>query len=173
MAIVVEDGTGKTASETYISEADATAYLTARRTSTQLTAWTASSSAEKESALRLAAQYLDTMYKEAWLAWRYSDDQALDWPRVGLTIDNVTYDASEIPQQLIDATAELAIKVIDGDVLFADMADEGTIQSKTVRVGPITEGVAYAGGSRGIKRYRLVDAMISVLLKDTSQLERA
>ncbi|KKK58804.1 hypothetical protein LCGC14_3040730, partial [marine sediment metagenome] len=155
MALVVEDGTGLSTAESYISVTNATTYLAARRTTAQLATWTAADTAAKENALRLAAQWLDTRYKDEWASWRFSDDQALDFPRSGVVIDGVAYETTEIPQQLIDATAELGLKVTDGDVLFDDMADEGTVGSKSIRVGPISEATTYLGGSKGIKRYRL------------------
>lgn len=173
MALVVEDGTGKTDAESYISTADITTYLTARRTTTQLATWTAASETVKEHAARLATQYLDSTYKDLWDSWRYSDDQALDFPRTGVEIDGVAYDSDELPQQLLDAAAKLALKVTDGDVLFADMADEGTVSSRSVRVGPITEAVSFTSGSRGIKKYRLVEIIIAPLIATISQLDRA
>lgn len=170
MALVVEDGTGKTDAESYLSEADADAYHAARSANAT---WAAALAADKEQALRLATQYLDTTYQDCWNALRWSNNQKLDWPRSGLVIDGVGYNADDIPQQLLDATAELALKVVSGgDTLFADMSDEGTLASKSVRVGPITKSVSYAGGSRGVKRYRLVEQLISPLIYATNRVER-
>ncbi len=173
MALVVEDGTGKSDAESYISTADVTTYLTARRVATDFATWTAADATTKEIAVRLATQWLDARYHERWRGVKFSGTQALNWPRDSVELDSYILSASDIPQQLLDATAELALKETDGDTLFADMADEGTVSSKAVRIGLISESIDYSGGSRGIKRYRLVEALVSVLIEPSNQLQRA
>lgn len=170
MALVTEDGTGKADAESYVSLAAATTYHAAHSGSAS---WIAATDSAKENALRQATQWLDVTYKDDWVGSRYSSTQALYWPRYGLTIDEVSYETDDLPQQLLDATSELALRVIDGDTIFADMSDEGSMASKTVRVGPITKSVSYSGGSRGIKRYRLVEELVRVLIVETSVLERS
>jgi hypothetical protein len=167
MALVVEDGTGKSDAESYLSVADADAYHTAHGN----TGWTGDD-AVKEVALRLATRWLNATYQARWIGDRFSSGQALSWPREDAEVDGYVLDAADLPQQLLDATAELALKQVEGDTLFADMSDEGTLKSTTVRVGPITDSKTYQGGSRGIKRYRLAEALVSVLLKPGSQLQR-
>ena len=56
MALVVEDGTGKTDADSYLSLVDADAYNLAHSASTD---WNGAVEAVKEKALRLATQYLD------------------------------------------------------------------------------------------------------------------
>jgi hypothetical protein len=170
MALVVEDGTGKSDAESYVSVADADTYHAAHSGSAD---WTGASTAEKEKALRLATQWLGASYDGRWLGVRFSGDQALSWPRDSVELDGYILSASDIPQQLLDATCELALKDVEGDELFADMADEGTVGSTTVRVGPITDSKTYLGGSRGIKRYRLVEALVSALIQPGNQLQRS
>ena len=74
MAIIVEDGTGLTTAETFVSVADADAYHLAMNNAT----WTGAE-AVKESALRRAAQYIDTRYR--YKGERKNLNQALEWPR--------------------------------------------------------------------------------------------
>lgn len=124
MALIVEDGTGLPNSESYISVANAEIYMVANKLSTVLTAWTAASEANKEVAARQATDYLDGKYR-----WRGStekpqagsgDTQALDWPRIGVTDEQgVEYDG--LPQQLIDATAEMMFLVIDGTTISVNV----------------------------------------------------
>jgi hypothetical protein len=170
MALVTEDGTGKTDAESYISVAAADAYHLIHSISST---WAAATTAVKEAALRQAAQYLDTTYKDKWKGFRADDDQALDWPREGLVIDGVVYDSADLPTQLLEAAAELALKVVDGDVIFADMDDEGSVKSRSVRVGPITEAVSFSGSSRGIKRYRLVEGLVAPLIEMSNTVSRS
>lgn len=173
MALVVEDGTGKSNADAYISTADVTTYLTARRVAADFATWTAADTPTKEIAVRLATQWLDSRYQERWRGVKFDGAQALNWPRDSVELDGFILSASDLPQQLLDATAELALKVTDGDTLFADMADEGTVRSKAVRIGLISERVEYAGGSKGVKRYRLVEALVSVIIEPSNQLKRA
>lgn len=170
MALMVEDGSGKSDAESYVSVADADTYHAAHSGSSD---WSGADTADKEKALRLGTQWLDARYRERWRGTRYSGTQALDWPRYSVVIDDYILDPSELPQQLLDAACELALKKIEGDTLFPDMADEGVLVSKTVRVGPITSAKTYLGGTKGVKRYRLIEALVAVLIESHNQLERA
>jgi hypothetical protein len=169
MALVTEDGSGKSDAESYLSVADADSYHTTHGDPSD---WSGATTAEKEAALRLATQYLDATYDGRWSGVKFSADQALSWPRDSVEVDGYVLSASDLPQQLLDATAEAALKQAGGDTLFPDMADEGTVKSTTVKVGPITDSKTYSGGSRGIKKYRLVEALVKAITKPANQLER-
>ncbi len=171
MALIVEDGSGKSDAEAYVSVADADTYHANRSGNST---WAAAADDVKERALRLATQWLDTTYKELWAGVRWSDSQLLDWPRICVTVDSLARSSDEIPTQLTEASAELAFKiVVDGDTLFNDVAKDGDVHSTSVRVGPITKSVTYLGGSVGVKSYRLIEALIKPLLDISNQLERA
>lgn len=170
MALVVEDGTGKSDAESYSSVADADSYHANHSGSTD---WSGATTETKERALRLATQWIDTTYHDRWDSLRWGDTQRLAWPRSGVVIDGIPYDPDELPRALLEATAELALKNVQGDTLFADMADEGVLSSQSVRVGPITESKTYAGGSRGVKKYRLVEAMLRPLLVAGTKVQRS
>ena len=173
MALVVEDGTGKTDANSYLSEADADTYNTNHSVSTD---WSGATQANKEIALRLATQYLDVRYKSLWKGVKYADAQALDWPRIWAekegTYDSSYYDQESIPQILKDATAELALRVIEGDTLFDDIIKPGTIKSQSVTVGPIKKSTSYMGGYTQVKKYPLIDGLVKSLIKNSSSLER-
>jgi hypothetical protein len=170
VALIVEDGSGKSDAQSYVSVADADSYHTNHSASTD---WTNATTAEKEKALRLATQWLDASYHGRWKGVRFSAGQALDWPRDSVELDGYVLSASDLPQQLLDATCEMALKEVQGDVLLVDLADEGTIKSKTVRVGPITDSKTYEGGSRGIKKYRLAESLVRPLIRPSGQMQRA
>ena len=76
-----------------------------------------------------------------------------------------------MPQRLEDATAELALRVVGGDTLFADISKPGTIKSQSVTAGPISKSVAYMGGYTQVKGYPLIDGLVKSLI-NSGTLER-
>jgi hypothetical protein len=125
MAIVVEDGTGKPDANSYASVATADAYHADRGN----TAWLAEQAA-KETALVRATQYIESRYRGRWPGTRLKlRDQRLEWPRYGafvnygpdyvadsyvrdnsLAVDKWPIGTNEVPQELIDATCEAALR---------------------------------------------------------------
>jgi len=102
MALVVEDGTGKSNAESYLSVADCDTY----HTNMGNTGW-AGDATVKEVALRKATKFLDNKFRLRWKGTRTNEDQALAWPRSNVEdIDGFYYDSDGIPQTLKDATAE-------------------------------------------------------------------
>lgn len=141
MALVIEDGSGRSDAEAYISVADADAYFLARGNAT----WAALTAEVKEQALRRAADYMVAVYGQRWRSEPVTTTQALSWPRV-------EYDP--IPVAVGRANAELALRASAADLL----ADQGA-QVASEQVGPIA--VAYAPGARQSTRYAAVDAMLA------------
>lgn len=169
MALIVEDGTGKTNAESYLSVTDADTYNLAHSSSAL---WTAATNEVKEKALRLATQYLDVRYNGRWKSFRTNETQALAWPRAyAIDDDGYYWDSDQMPQRLKDATAELALRVVGGDTLFADITKPGVISSTSVTVGPISKSVSYAGGYNQVKGYPLIDGLVRQLIS-TGTLER-
>jgi hypothetical protein len=155
MALEVEDGTGKTDAETYISVADASTYFTARGNA----AWGAlASDAIREAALRKATEYMTGQYRTRWQGARYTEDQALDWPRQGVVRDSWAVGYDEVPVEVQRACAELALKASSADLL-ADQ--EQAVVSE--QVGPIS--VTYDKNSPQRKRYPAIEAMLAPYLK--------
>jgi len=171
MAFVVETGSGSSTANSYLSVAAADTYHADHGDSSD---WSGASDASKEKALRVATQYLDVKYDGRWQAVRSNEDQVLDWPRDGVVDpDGYTYDSDAMPQCLLDAVAELALRVIEGDTLLDDITHPGTFKSKRVKVGPIDTTKVYVGGGSQVKRYPLVERLLSHLLTDSDTLSRA
>ena len=103
MTLIVEDGSGLSTSESYISVSDADA----RHTALGNTAWTGAD-AVKESALRRATQYMTQAYRQRWKGTRLLREQALDWPRYGVIVDNFYLDTVIVPDDVANACADLA-----------------------------------------------------------------
>ena len=163
MALIVEDGTGKTDAESYISVADADTYFTNRGNAT----WAALSTAQKEQSLRKATDYMQATYGLRWDGIRVSTAQALDWPRAYVEVKQATAGYSTLPGYYVDnavpavvahACAELAVRASAADLL----ADVGA-QVKQKTVGPIS--VTYADGARQTTQYEIVDRMLAPLFR--------
>lgn len=154
MALVVEDGTGKSDADSYLSVADATAYFVATDTKDAerhdlIAAWAEDQNdSKREAALREATAYLDGRYLERWVGSKASSAQALAWPRTG------AYDAhgyaiasTTIPSKLKHATAELALRAIASTVVPDIAANTGTLTAKTVTAGAVTLSQQWASGT--------------------------
>lgn len=114
MALVVEDGTGLSTAESYISVADADTYFTNHGSPSD---WTSAATAEKESALRYATSFLDDSY--SWYSSIINTDQALGWPRVDYW-DSEGRIISGVPQKIKDATCEMALEHLKNSLNFDD-----------------------------------------------------
>lgn len=175
MALVVEDGTGKTDAESYCSVADADSYLALNyvSTNTSLVAWNAAATATKEIALRTATQYLDIHFDGSWRGYKFSTTQALAWPRSSAADNEDHYfDSDEIPARLQNAVAELALRIVSGDTLLADQSSPGDIKSKRVKAGPIEREIEYVGGLSAVKKYPKVEDLLKSLITLSAMVER-
>lgn len=158
MSLIVEDGTGLSTAESYISVADASTYFSNRGIAT----WAAlASDSVREAYLRQATDYMVAVYRDLWEGARYTEDQALDWPREGVVRDSWAVGYDEVPVEVQRACAELALKVASGD-LMPDL-EQGI---KREKVGPIE--TEYDINSPQAVRYKFVDAMLRPFLKARS-----
>ena len=103
MALTIEDGTGKTDSQTYASEAELAAYalergITVSGTDTEL--------------LIKAMDYLES---KDFIGDKGTKEQALQWPRNNAAIDGYYVDSDSIPNLLKESQIEFALG-IDGGV---------------------------------------------------------
>lgn len=171
MSIVVEDGTGLTNSDAYISVADADTYHT---NYTGSASWSAASTAVKEIAIRNATQYLDLKYGQLWHGRRTNETQALDWPRYGLVDkDGYPIDFDEMPTSLTRSCAELSSRHVDGDTLIADVATtDGGIKSEAVSVGSVSSDVTYVGTKPTAKKYTVVQNFIASYIGNHGRIAR-
>lgn len=140
MALIVEDGTGKSDAQTYASVSQLQTYATGRRASLP------NSTLDREALLLKA---MDAMQGLDYVGSRATKSQALDWPRRGVRIDSFEYASTEIPKQLLDAQCALAIEAQTTDLLPTIGANAaGAVISRTV--GPIT--TTYADSGRASNR---------------------
>jgi hypothetical protein len=154
MALEVEDGTGKSTAESYISVTDASTYFTARA----VTTWAAlATDAIREAALRRATDYMRQAYRSRWQGYKVNEDQALDWPRYGVEVEGYAVDSDIVPTEIKNACAELALKASSAE-LNPDLT-QGVLSEQ---VGSIK--VEYDKNSQQSTRYAAIDAMLAPYL---------
>jgi hypothetical protein len=105
MAIVVEDGTGKSDAESYLSVLDATTRLGELGYSNFASVDTETG---KEALLRRSTKRLDSALAAVPRGTRANDTQALVYPRDNLKIRSVWVTLGDLPQLLLDACCLLA-----------------------------------------------------------------
>lgn len=175
MALVVEDGTGRVDSESYISVVDADIYISKYGLPLGLEWPDNYGIPEKEIALRLGTQYIDEMYRARWKGFKNNIDNALLWPRSGVEVDGrFGLESAVIPVNLQRATAEAATRVSIDKILFPDVTSPGTMRSKLIKIdGAITVRTDYVGGSSDRKRYTIIDELLADLLRPGGKVLRS
>jgi hypothetical protein len=109
MALIVEDGTGLTTANTYVTEAEADLYF--EIIPEYADTWADYSPAVKEQKLRFATRVLDA--RTQWEGQKTVDASALRWPRCRvMNRDGIWVDDNVVPQAVKDATCELA-RILD------------------------------------------------------------
>lgn len=178
--LVVEDGTCKTASDSYVTLAEADTYHASRGN----TDWAATSVLLKEQAIRRATTYIDQNYYARWKGSPVAPlTQGLQWPRAGVKIANPQdyydvypsyYDVAYagflpitcIPKQLKYAVCEAAYRELTAR-LAPDQKRGGAVQSVTV--GPITQ--VYSATAPAKTSYRIIDQLLAALLRSANLID--
>ncbi len=159
MALIVEDGTGRADSESYISVADADA----RHAALGNSGWAALDTTKKEQALRRATGYMEGAYRSRWKGTKLMRAQALSWPRYGAEVDGYAVPSTIVPTEIANACADLALKASAGD-LTPDLT-RGIVREK---IGPIE--TEYDRNSPQATRYRSADLALAVYLRGSSAM---
>ena len=164
MTLTVEDGSGLTNADSYVSVADCDTYHANHSGSTT---WSGATTANKEKALRLATQYLDAKYERRFVGVRFSLEQSLHWPRSYVQqYDIYSVSKTEVPSELKDACCELALKQLSDTDLAPDITNPGNIAEEEVSAGSVSSRTKYVGGGKGqTKEYTLVRYLLQGLLR--------
>jgi len=130
MAFTVEDGTGLSNSNSYISEAGANTYHEDRG---KLVEW--NEVTNKEALLVLATDFLRDGSLLPWRGSRKTATQALDWPRSGVQERHgQPVPDDEVPMRVANATAELALILSTKELHPIITRTSGDIRKKKVDV---------------------------------------
>lgn len=167
MALEVEDGTGKTNAESYVSVAEIDAYFANRNLDWNTLPASPDPTADKEAWLRRATDYIDARYGDLFKGERAYNVQALFWPRAYVYIDGVLQADDDLPVQLKRAVFEAAKVLAGGEDIDAPLERGNRVRTKTETVGPISQRVAYFGDAPSTNTYPAVDRYISVLLSSS------
>jgi hypothetical protein len=178
MAFTVEDGTGLTTANAYVSVADADTYF-ADQGNAQ---WAAvANSTLKEQAIVRATSFLDASYRPKFIGRRKTREQGLSWPRYGAVIDaegnayGMIWDLTgfsggflipdtEIPILVKNATCELALRALT-KVLAPDIP-AGASAISLQKVGPLQ--IEYKGKAVPYTLWRYAAMLIAPLLTGSS-----
>jgi hypothetical protein len=167
---IVETGAGLTGANTYVSVAEATDFLSKYGYDADAS-WVAADDATKEDALRLAVTtYIDGRFAHRYRGVVHRDEQAMAWPRVGSYDDSGrVIDTNEIPKQIKEAQALVALDIVKGNTILTDGADEGVMTRETKKSAggfEITREYAHGtGGSKNVRRVRTADVLIFPLVR--------
>ena len=163
MSLIVEDGSGRSDSESYISVVDADTYHSNIGNAT----WATLTTTVKEQLLRKATNYMVQVYRSVWAGIRKNDTQSLDFPRFLVPkYDNGAmysyYDSDSVPKEVKDACCEFALKANS-----ASLAPDLDRLTKREKIGSLeveydtTKGLPYV-------QYRAMDNLLYPLIKPTA-----
>jgi hypothetical protein len=151
MALEVEDGTGKSTADAYISVTDADGYHSARNN----TAWADLSTAQKEAAILYATAWIDSRY--TWRGTIVEEDQALGLPTEDGE-DDQGREITGLPLKVAHATAELAL-IHSATPLNATLGPQVVEQEV---VGAVKRRFSERYGNEGY-RYPIIDKLLKGL----------
>ena len=160
MSLIIENGSGVAGAESYVSVADCITYADNRGLT-----FSTGSTPEQEQALRRATVWLDGAYRARYVGWRKDGrSQALEWPREGAQEQSYPYGTivnDEVPQEVIDANCESAVRELATPGGLSPDITPGTIQKSVAVVGAVS--VEYAV-SNGVQDQRPVMTVMSGIL---------
>ena len=126
MTLVIEDGTGKTNSDSYVTVAEYNAFLNARYVNR-----TSISEAQAEAYIFRATDYFENQMFVGYVA---DDDQAMQWPRHNVVIDGFGIDSDEIPKEVKKSIYEIAYSFEQG----YGINDPVSRETQSEKIGEIT-----------------------------------
>lgn len=132
MAITVENGSIVSGANSYVTEAELTAYATARGVT--LTTGTE----------QLLIQAMDYLEGKNFIGDKNNIDQPLQWPRLNVLVDGFFISSDAIPQSLKDGQMEIAISLDAGDEPLASQGRE----TRREKIGEIE--IEYAPTARAM-----------------------
>jgi hypothetical protein len=152
MALIIEDGTGKTNSQSYASEAELSAYAVARGVTI---------SGTDDQLLLRAMDYLE---QQNFKGTKGTKEQALQWPRFDVVIDTYWIDTDEIPLLLKEAQMEYALS-IDAGVDPSETVDRSVKREKVSSIE-----VEYMDGANDTPYIKAASQKLTKLLKSGGSL---
>lgn len=155
MALVIEDGSGKTNAQSYVSVANVVTYADL---------YGLQHSHVTEAVVMRAMRYLEGAYFERWIGIKKTEEQSLAWPRAWATRkDGYTQSENTIPIEIKNAVCALAIRGTPNVDLSPDITrSDATVEEE---VGPLR--VKYRENAPTVTIYRDVELMLKPVLANT------
>ncbi|MEW6658776.1 MAG: DnaT-like ssDNA-binding protein [Thermodesulfobacteriota bacterium] len=156
MTIIIEDGSGVTGANSYVSVASATAYLNSKG----LTTWGTSTTTAKEVSLNQATLYMELL---PWKGAKALQTYPLAWPRRGmLDRDGYSVLSDTIPQSVKYAQIELAYRYKAGKNPLADISSgDGYVTKESVGPIEIDHSLGYSTSDKFPEIDRLLEPFLS------------
>lgn len=151
-ALVIEDGTVVTGSNSYVTAVEINDYVSNRG----LTAIA--------SPATMAHQAMDYLEQQMFKGDKFSENQPLQWPRYGVNVDGFYIDTDEIPLLLKEAQIELVIGIAGGANPLANIARE----TRREKVGDID--VEYASTANNQEYLKAAHYKLNKLLRNNGAL---
>lgn len=117
MALVIEDGTGVTGANSYVTATQWDAWATARGITHS------HSDAQIEKYILRAMDYFEN---QNFIGKKATDEQELQWPRANVVIDSYAVSAETIPDEVKKAVYELVKTESDSDSLLSPLERQTT-----------------------------------------------
>lgn len=154
IVIIVEDGSGISNANAYVSVSDARAYAEARGVTLP--------TADDDVAIMLinATDYIESKACQFGGVPTFAD-QALSWPRTGFEINGEPFPVDAIPKNLVKAQCQLVIVLQEGFSLLPNVAPTDYVIEETV--GPITTKYADPSIVGTMTTFTAVDALLAPL----------
>ena len=145
--LIIEDGTRVVGANSYISAADATAYLTLYEPAS-IDSWP-TAQADQEAALLVGNQSLELFYRERFLSFIVLPRiNQLSWPRTSFfdrVYNVVTY--TTIPDAVKQAQATLALYYVMGTDVFPQLPRDSHVINESVKIGDLSTSTVYSQGT--------------------------
>lgn len=161
-ALVVEDGSGKVDANTYVSLADADAYLT---DNPHTTLWEDTTEDVKTWALMSATRLMDTYMK--WEGSRQTETQALEWPRSGgkNRCSGQSIPENYIPKNITNACIELAYDQLVSDKTRPTSTEQSQISKLKVDVLEISYDTPLANQETSVSSTAVISDSLKAMLR--------
>ena len=160
MPLTVEDGSGRSDADAYVSVADCDEYCASMGRKEWIVIDPGDPGDEenllaRERAIRQGTAYLDARYAGRWRGNKRTAAQALSWPRVG-AYDPDGYLISGLDKWVVSAACEAAYRYFTGADMMPDVDRGGQVISESV--GSIS--VTYASGAPAGTTFSVIDALL-------------
>lgn len=148
MTFVVETGAASATGTSYVTVAYADAYHSQMGNTDWPTTPVDDDGtvvAQKEAALNRGTYSIDTLYASFFKSVPTSNTQALQFPRIAFALNLVQYVNSDvIPRQLKDAVCEAALKSINLDELFPDVAEDSRVLEYSKKIEGLEKSMKFS-----------------------------